>query len=217
MRGLRRFAALAGLMIVGAGAGAARATTPFDLEGVAPGFYTGPISVNNGGLVLTITPDGGGTYLDVANVSVALLGTNSVIGSFTNPLQVNQFSPVRFSFNQLINSITFNFGDSGGDDDSPVVISAFSAGNALLGTSTASYPAGDSAGGSLTLNFAGASYFVASSGTAGNNANSVGWDISAVQAGGAVPEPGVWAMMLFGFGGLGAVMRHRRGQIALGA
>ncbi len=31
---------------------------------------------------------------------------------------------------------------------------------------------------------------------------------------GGVPEPGTWAMMLFGFGGLGAVLRRRRGQVA---
>jgi hypothetical protein len=34
---------------------------------------------------------------------------------------------------------------------------------------------------------------------------------------GAVPEPATWAMMLVGFGGLGAVLRRRRGQVALAA
>jgi hypothetical protein len=34
---------------------------------------------------------------------------------------------------------------------------------------------------------------------------------------GAVPEPTTWAMMLVGFGGLGAVLRRRRGQFALAA
>lgn len=32
----------------------------------------------------------------------------------------------------------------------------------------------------------------------------------------AVPEPGVWALMLLGFGGLGAVLRRRRGATAFG-
>ena len=136
-----------------------------------------------------------------------------VIGSNTNPLQTDQFAPIRFSFNQTISSITFNFGDAGGDDDSPVNISAYSLANVLLGTAVGSYPAGAAAGDSLTLNFAGASYFIASSGpqTAGTNSNSIFWDIGAIQAdGGGVPEPATWAMMLVGFGGLGAVMRRRR-------
>jgi hypothetical protein len=34
---------------------------------------------------------------------------------------------------------------------------------------------------------------------------------------GAVPEPATWAMMLVGFGGLGAVLRRRRGQASLTA
>lgn len=31
----------------------------------------------------------------------------------------------------------------------------------------------------------------------------------------AVPEPATWAIMLVGFGGLGAMLRRRRGQVAL--
>lgn len=38
------------------------------------------------------------------------------------------------------------------------------------------------------------------------------WDNLAT---GGVPEPTTWAMMLIGFGGLGAVLRRRRGQVAL--
>ena len=204
MRFFLGFTALAAL----ASASAAQAT-PFDLENVTPGFYAGPISVSDGSLVLSITADGGAQSLYVGNSSVALLG-QAVIGSFTNPLATNQFSPVRFSFNQSISSITFNFGDGGGDSDSPVVISAYDAGNVLLGTSTAAYPAGDASGGSLVLNFAGASYFIASSGVAGNNANSVFWDIGEVQAGGGgVPEPASWALMIVGFGMAGAALRRR--------
>jgi hypothetical protein len=36
-------------------------------------------------------------------------------------------------------------------------------------------------------------------------------------ASGAVPEPATWAMMLVGFGGLGTLLRRRRGQVALTA
>ena len=34
---------------------------------------------------------------------------------------------------------------------------------------------------------------------------------------GGVPEPGTWAMMLLGFGGLGAILRRRRGMAASAA
>lgn len=34
-------------------------------------------------------------------------------------------------------------------------------------------------------------------------------------AGAAVPEPAAWSLMLLGFGGLGALLRRRRGQVAL--
>ncbi len=34
---------------------------------------------------------------------------------------------------------------------------------------------------------------------------------------GAVPEPASWAMMIIGFGGIGATLRRRRGQVALAA
>jgi hypothetical protein len=34
--------------------------------------------------------------------------------------------------------------------------------------------------------------------------------ISAVAVGGAVPEPATWAMMIFGFGAVGSMLRYRR-------
>ena len=47
---------------------------------------------------------------------------------------------------------------------------------------------------------------------------SINWNLigsDAVRGGNnGVPEPGTWALMLVGFGGLGAVLRRRRGQVA---
>jgi hypothetical protein len=37
-----------------------------------------------------------------------------------------------------------------------------------------------------------------------------GWGVHDVQVSGAIPEPSTWAMMLVGFGGLGAVLRSAR-------
>lgn len=41
--------------------------------------------------------------------------------------------------------------------------------------------------------------------------------IDGISLTGGVPEPAAWTLMLMGFGGLGAVMRHRRSQVALAA
>jgi hypothetical protein len=39
-------------------------------------------------------------------------------------------------------------------------------------------------------------------------------EVSDVGAVAAVPEPGAWAMMIFGFGGVGGLLRHRRRRVA---
>ena len=189
------------------------AATTFDMEGVALGFSAGSLTVVDGATTLTVTPDGNPTgFIFVDNPRVPLLGTKAVAGSRVNPLITGQFSALRFTFSQLIDSVTFNFGDGGGDNDSPVTISAFSAGNVLLGSVTDTYPAGFGTGKSQTLNFLGAKYYIATSGGPGDNDNSIFWDIGnfRVSVAAAVPEPASWAMMLAGFGIVGGAMRRRQ-------
>ena len=41
-------------------------------------------------------------------------------------------------------------------------------------------------------------------------------DIRQMQFGAIVPEPQTWALMILGFGAVGAVLRHKRRQLALG-
>jgi hypothetical protein len=146
---------------------------------------------------------------------VPLLGSVALIGSETDTTIFNELIALRFGFNQAVNSITFNFGDAGGDDNGTVEIRAYSAGDmfdTFLGSVEDTYPAGFADGKSLTLNFAGADYFVARTfGT--NNENSIYWDIGAIKrAGGvvAVPEPSTLAMMLAGLFGLGWALRPTR-------
>ena len=188
----------------------ASAATPFDFEAVPTGAYTGSLIVTDAGVTLTVTPEGdpaGFVFVDDSGVPLFRKGVN---GSNTDPRAINHFAPLRFSFNQTIDQITFNFGDNGGDDDSPVNISAFDAFGSLLGTATAPYGAFVRSGNSLTLAFAGTSDFVASSGSGFNN-NSIFYDISSFTLGAsAVPEPATWAMMIGGFGMVGGAMRRTR-------
>ena len=204
---MKKFALAAA--IIGAASSPALAATPFDLEGVAVG-YSSSFVVNDGSLSLTVSSTTPGAFVFVGGSGVGLIG-RGVIGTNTVPLQGFQFAPLKFAFNQAISSITFNFGDGGGDDDNAVLIEAYSAADVLLGSFTTSYDAGFAEGKSGTLNFAGATYFIASSGSADRNINSIFWDISAVTVGGTggVPEPAAWAMMLAGFGLVGGAMRRR--------
>jgi len=64
----------------------------------------------------------------------------------------------------------------------------------------------------IGVNFAGTAFSINFGGTA----NQTGYDNitfgSATPGGGAVPEPGTWAMMLLGFGGVGIALRRRRAR-----
>lgn len=199
-------AMIAGLCALAALPAAAHAATAFDFESEA-GYYDGSRIIADGDLVLTITPEGA-DYLYFGDVGVALLGASAVIASAYNPIQADGFAPIRFAFDRAIASITFNFGDAGGDDDGAVTVAAYSAGGDFLGSASSLYGAGAAQGGSLTLAFAGARYFIAST-DAAQNPNSMGWDIGAVRVAAAVPEPSAWALMILGFGAVGAAVRRR--------
>jgi hypothetical protein len=71
----------------------------------------------------------------------------------------------------------------------------------------------------LTLNFTGASYYVASSGSVGgsgiSNDDSLFYTITSYKIGSspAVPEAATWAMMVAGFGIVGFAMRRERQSV----
>ncbi|HEX4179548.1 MAG TPA: PEPxxWA-CTERM sorting domain-containing protein [Caulobacteraceae bacterium] len=50
-----------------------------------------------------------------------------------------------------------------------------------------------------------------------NGGNPSGLNVEFTSSAGGVPEPATWAMMLVGFGGLGAAIRSRRGRVATAA
>jgi hypothetical protein len=183
----------------------------FDFESVPFGDYAGSLVVSNSGLTLTVTPEGfPNGFVAVTNAGVPLLlGTRSVVGSQVSPINVDQFAPMRFTFSELISDITFAFGDSGGDDDSPWLIEAFDASNNLLASMTGLYPAGFGGGmtASLSMAGAGASYFLLSS-TPAFNPHSLGWEV--LDATVAAPEPGSLLLFCSGLGVVAAFARRRR-------
>jgi len=165
----------------------------FDFESVSPGFYSGSVTVTNSGLTLTVTPEGypsGWLYVNPAVSPVNPFG-QGVIGSVTNPLNQDQFAPMRFAFSQPISSMTFAFGDMGGDADSPWFIRAYDLSDNLVASNTGNYDSGVATGLTSTLNIggSGASYFILSS-TPASNQHSMYWEVqSATVASTVVPEP----------------------------
>ena len=47
--------------------------------------------------------------------------------------------------------------------------------------------------------------------------DNIRFDVRAIDSGSAVPEPATWAMMIAGFGLVGAAMRRRNGKMAVSA
>ena len=134
---------------------------------------------------------------------------SSITGSalYTSTVQTflgsDSSSPVEFAFNTgslSLNSgsqyVAFLFANSGGLANMPMA-------------------SGDFAGGNFVFNNVGPNF---------SDLSTSGWAVvqpdvwfrAAFNAGGAVPEPGTWAMMLLGFAGIGmAVRRERAKAVAL--
>jgi len=184
----------------------------FTFDGTPFGPYSSIVQ-SVGGQTLTVTPVGGGFIIaTLSSPFIApLLGAVSIFGSAQSVEQFDFFIPMRFSFLNPVSTITFAFGDGGGEDDSPARIHAFDVFDNLLGVFDTPYPAGKNDGATRTLTFggAGASYFLLSSGSAApSNPNSIAWEVAASTPS-SVPEPASVALVGTGLILLGVVYRRR--------
>ena len=183
----------------------------FNFETTPGGFYIPSLSVTDSGLTLTVTAEGfPNGYVFVGGSSVPLLGSRSVIASQVNPLQVNGFAPLRFTFSSPVSAATIFFGDAGGDTDTPVIISAYNSVGNLISTINETYGAGVSSGKSVNWSGLGASYFIFTSLPA-DNPNSLWWEVGNVSGAGGVPEVlSTVSGLMMGFGALICLRQFRR-------
>ena len=147
----------------------------------------------------------------------------TVSGLVFNNFQVsNGFgpsSPPNFAFNnQAIAGFDFGAGftslsfAAGAFTNSLVsVFSGVGGSGTLLGSVTVTNPPADpNAFSPWSVSFAGVGRSVVVS----TQAATFGWDDVTINTGGAVPEPASWAMLIAGFGLVGAASRRRRAAIA---
>ncbi|MFM5915891.1 MAG: PEPxxWA-CTERM sorting domain-containing protein [Chakrabartia godavariana] len=156
------------------------------------------------GAGITGSPTGPLSLAAAGTISVAFW--NPVVSPAGNSLlsQPGNSAPLSILFDTLADSLTFTMGSS--DAGSTIKVHAFGANGALLGSTQVTMLNGYNVYNLSGLgNFKGLTFF--------DNNDPAGvrfmnFAYNSV-AGGGVPEPAAWAMMLAGFGIAGAAMRRR--------
>ena len=182
----------------------------FLFETTVAGDYSGSLSVVNGGQTLTVTPEGfpGGSVTVLPRNAPLLQG---VIGNQGSSIAGGAFAPLRFTFANPVDTITFGFMDNGGDIDGIVTIQGYDSSNVLLNTLATTDPTYDgSTYQTLSGAFGNASYFTITSSSPPGNTDSLVYEAvaSTLATGTPVPEPGSVALLVGA--GIGGMMLRRR-------
>jgi hypothetical protein len=175
--------------------------------------------VANGGQTLTITPEAPAHPLTLVQVRFApslVSGLGNVGVTGIDPILTNV--PLRFTFGRPVSSVTFLYAGSVLHEHSPVVLAAYDAANALVGTFTTPYSplTRDARPITAAVSGTGASYFVFTSG--GPHPNSLIYEIAASTPAvvAAVPEPTAAALLAIGLLAVGGATRRGTAGCRLG-
>lgn len=178
----------------------------FDLEGFSTGFHpTGSLSQSDSGLTATFSTDGfpaGFLYVGDRSAQTPPFQQRSLLGSKIANFASGQYAPVRIAFSSLVDFVSLQVADGGGDNDGNGVLKAYDSSDTLLGTSSLAL-----ANGSVitTLSIANPNIqYVVFSTTSVEEPNSVFLDN--IQAN-PVPEPATLAPLGFG---IAMALRRRK-------
>jgi hypothetical protein len=123
-----------------------------------------------------------------------------------------------FSFFLPNGIVGFTLSSIGFAPNSSLTVTGFTFNGASLGVTNAANASGGitvlGSGGPFTVATGGPQTLVIT-GTGGPDAVFSGTATFEAAAVGGIPEPATWALMLGGFGGAGAILRRRRGQLAM--
>ena len=194
---------------------AANASILFDFDSVATGTY-GTVTQTVSGLTASITSASGSIKVEPAGPIPGISG-QVLINYFTGS---GKFTA---DFSSAVNDVSITGGDYGADTDH-IFLAAFSGlggTGTFLGSITSAGCCAGSSPGSATVSLiaSGIKSVQFYTGAGDPFPGSVYFDNLKVGAlaGGGVPEPASWAMMLLGFGGIGALIRNRRRAVSLAA
>jgi PEP-CTERM motif len=157
-----------------------------------------------------LTYSQGGATISTVNNTV--LNTTTVPGGSQGILPgTSPFPEYRVDFATVASFVSVDLGDNNADPDL-LFLEAFSAANVSLGFTSFNNPATATAMTTLSLSVANIKYAIFGGRPPALNGNSVYADNVRFELGavGTVPEASTWALMLAGFGIVGAAMRRRK-------